>query len=46
VDFRFFRTNELIGSLEASGWQVQEAGELEAYPDVETQTRRGYIFAT
>ena len=45
VDFAFFRTQELVGYLEAAGWHTEETIERDPYPGVETQTRRVYILA-
>lgn len=45
VDFYFFRSDEVAGYLRAAGFDVEEIIEREPYPDVEHQSRRGYIFA-
>jgi SAM-dependent methyltransferase len=45
LDFRFFRPEEMAGSLRAAGFEVEEIVEREPYPDVEHQSRRAYIFA-
>jgi SAM-dependent methyltransferase len=45
VDFHFFRTDEVAGSLRSAGFDVEEIVERDPYPDVEAQTRRGYILA-
>jgi SAM-dependent methyltransferase len=45
LDFRFFRPEELAGSLQEAGFDVEEIVEREPYPDVEHPSRRAYIFA-
>lgn len=45
VEFRFFRTDALIRDLEAAGFVIEEAVERDPYPEVEHQSRRGYIRA-
>lgn len=46
LDFHFFRSNEVADSLRSAGFEVEEIVERDPYPDVEAQTRRGYILAT
>lgn len=45
LDFVFFAVDELVASLRAAGFVVEQATEREPYPDVEAPTRRGYITA-
>jgi SAM-dependent methyltransferase len=45
VDFFFFRSDEVAGYLRAAGFEIEEIIEREPYPEVEHQSRRGYIFA-
>jgi SAM-dependent methyltransferase len=45
VDFHQFQTADLVTVLEQSGFQVDDVIERDPYPDVEYQSRRGYIFA-
>jgi SAM-dependent methyltransferase len=45
VDFFFFRSEEMAGSLREAGFEIEEIIEREPYPDVEHQSRRSYIFA-
>jgi SAM-dependent methyltransferase len=45
VDFFFFRPEEMASSLRASGFEIEEMIEREPYPEVEHQSRRGYVFA-
>ena len=45
VDFFFFRPDEVIGSLRAGGFEIEEVFEREPYPDVEHQSQRAYVFA-
>jgi SAM-dependent methyltransferase len=45
LDFFFFRTEEVAGSLRAQGFEIEEIVEREPYPDVEHQSRRAYVFA-
>jgi SAM-dependent methyltransferase len=44
LDFYFFRTVEMTGYLEESGFQVTDVFEREPYQDVEHPSRRAYIF--
>jgi ubiquinone/menaquinone biosynthesis C-methylase UbiE len=39
----FFTSSEIIGQLERTGFQIEAAAERDPYPDVEYQSRRGYI---
>jgi len=41
--FIFFRTAEVADSLRPSGFEAEEIVERDPYPEVEAQTRRGYI---
>ncbi len=45
IDFHLFRTEEVADSLRSAGFEVEEIVERDPYPDVEAQTRRGYILA-
>jgi SAM-dependent methyltransferase len=45
VDFLFFRPDEMARYLRAAGFEIEEIIEREPYPEVEHQSRRGYIFA-
>jgi SAM-dependent methyltransferase len=45
VDFFFFRSEEMAGYLADAGFEIEEIIERDPYPDVEHQSRRGYIFA-
>jgi SAM-dependent methyltransferase len=46
IDFHFFRTEEVADSLRTAGFEVEEIVERDPYPEVEVQTRRGYILAS
>lgn len=43
MDFIFFRSDEMLGYLDAAGFDVEEMCERDPYPDVEYQSRRAYI---
>jgi SAM-dependent methyltransferase len=45
VDFLFFRSDEMADYLKSAGFETEEIIERDPYPDVEHQSRRGYIFA-
>lgn len=45
LDFTFFQPAEMVGYLEAAGFEVEEAIERDPYPEVEYQSWRAYIFA-
>ncbi len=46
LDFHFFPRSAVVTRLEEAGFTVQEAVEREPYgPEVEYQSRRGYVFA-
>ena len=45
VDFFFFQSNEMARYLSGAAFEIEEIIEREPYPDVEHQSRRGYIFA-
>ncbi len=47
VDWRvtLFERGEMIGYVEESGLSIAEATERDPYPDVEYQSRRGYVLA-
>jgi SAM-dependent methyltransferase len=44
LDFFFLRVEEVTGFLHAEGFEIEEVFEREPYPDVEHQSRRGYVF--
>lgn len=46
VDFHFFRPEQMRAWLETAGLEVEEIIERDPYPDIEHQSRRGYIFAS
>jgi ubiquinone/menaquinone biosynthesis C-methylase UbiE len=46
VDFVFFERDEMMEYLHDAGFVIDEIVEREPYPDIESQTRRVYIFAT
>jgi SAM-dependent methyltransferase len=47
IDFTFFKSNEMVASIEAAGLNVDEIIERKPYaPEIEHQSRRAYIFAT
>jgi len=46
VDFHFFQSAEIAAALSAAGFEVEDVLERDPYPpEVEHQSRRGYIFA-
>lgn len=45
VDFMFFRSDFISGSLKNCGFENIEITEREPYPEVEYQSRRAYVFA-
>jgi SAM-dependent methyltransferase len=45
VDFFLYRSDEMAGSLRSAAFEVEEILERDAYPDIEYQGRRAYIFA-
>lgn len=45
LDFIFFETHEIRAFLEGAGFRIEEAIERDPYPEIEVQTRRGYVFA-
>ena len=45
VDFFFYRSDEMAGALRSAGFEVEEIVERDAYPDIEYQGRRAYVFA-
>jgi hypothetical protein len=48
VDFEvtLFGLEEMTGYAKAAGLSLQQAMERDPYPEVEYQSRRGYILAT
>jgi SAM-dependent methyltransferase len=45
LDFYFFETEEMKGSLKQAGFELEEVIERDPYPEIEVQTRRAYVFA-
>ncbi len=45
ADFVFFQSREMTRELEGAGFAIEAALEREPYPEVEHQSRRGYILA-
>lgn len=45
VTFYFYRTADVRLRLEESGFEMEEMIEREPYPEIEYQSRRGYVFA-
>jgi SAM-dependent methyltransferase len=45
ANFEFFRLDEMEHYLRAAGFEIEAAIEREPYPDVEHQSRRGYVLA-
>ena len=45
VDFYFYRTAEVKRGLREAGFEIEEVIEREPYPEVEYESRRGYLFA-
>lgn len=45
VTFYFYRTPDVRLRLEESGFEMEEMIEREPYPEIEYQSRRGYVFA-
>lgn len=45
LDFRFFESAEIERLMEGAGFRLRVSLQRDAYPDVEAQTRRGYILA-
>ena len=45
LDFRFYQTAAMKAYLQEAGFRLEEVIEREAYPDIEVQTRRAYLFA-
>src|ERR1700730_14035077 len=45
LDFYLFRCEAVADSLRVAGFEVEQVTERDPYPQVEAQTRRGYIFA-
>ncbi len=43
LDLRLFTTNEVVQCLEQVGFKIEEALERDPYPEVEYQSRRGYV---
>lgn len=45
LDFRFYQTAAMKTYLQEAGFVLEEVIEREAYPEIEVQTRRAYLFA-
>lgn len=45
VDFHFFGPDEMAGYLKSAGFEIREMIDRDPYPEVEHQSRRGYVFA-
>lgn len=45
LDFLVFHSDEMASLLRAAGFTIDAVVEREPYPDIEHQSRRGYIFA-
>jgi SAM-dependent methyltransferase len=45
LDFAFFDTDEMVGYLEAAGFNIEEIVERAPYPEVEYPSQRVYILA-
>jgi SAM-dependent methyltransferase len=45
LDATFFQTKEMSGYLTSAGFHIEDAIERDPYPEVEYQSRRGYIAA-
>jgi SAM-dependent methyltransferase len=45
IDFHFFRATEIADSLRSARFEIEKVIERDPYPDIEAQTRRGYILA-
>jgi SAM-dependent methyltransferase len=45
LDFRFYQTTAVKAYLQEAGFALEEVIEREAYPEIEAQTRRAYLFA-
>ncbi len=46
ADFTYFRIDEMQRYLKVAGFEIEAAIEREPYPEVEHQSRRGYILAS
>jgi SAM-dependent methyltransferase len=46
IDFMFFSSAFVVGCLAGCGFGAVETLERDPYPEVEYQSRRGYVFAT
>jgi SAM-dependent methyltransferase len=45
LDIALFELREMIGYVERAGFSIEEALERDPYPEVEYQSRRGYVLA-
>jgi SAM-dependent methyltransferase len=46
LDFHLFQSQQVVDSLRAAGFSVEQIIERDPYPEVEAQTRRAYILAS
>jgi SAM-dependent methyltransferase len=46
LDFHLFCADAVVGALRRAGFEVEKIVERDPYPNVEAQTRRGYILAS
>ena len=46
LDFHLFCADAVAGALRRAGFEVEKIVERDPYPNVEAQTRRGYILAS
>jgi SAM-dependent methyltransferase len=46
LDFHLFCADAVVGALRHAGFEVEKIVERDPYPNVEAQTRRGYILAS
>jgi SAM-dependent methyltransferase len=46
LDFHLFCADAVVGALRRAGFDVEKIVERDPYPNVEAQTRRGYILAS
>ena len=45
LDFHFFCTDQVADALRSAGFEVEKTTERDPYPEIEAQTRRGYLLA-
>ena len=46
LDFHLFCADAVVGAVRSAGFEVEKIVERDPYPNVEAQTRRGYILAS